>query len=346
MPVSYRDAGVDIEAGDQFVDNIAGLVESTSRPEVVGSLGGFSGLFALDPKRYKDPLLVSSTDGVGTKLKIAFLAGKHDTVGIDLVAMCVNDVVVTGAEPLFFLDYFATSRLELKQGHEILTGIAEGCRQAGCALVGGETAEMPGFYKPDEYDLAGFAVGVVERDRLLGTNRVQEGDVLLGFASTGLHSNGFSLVRKALRIEEHPEVLSTSPEGLCENLREALLRPTKIYVRPVLDLLPKVEVRGLAHITGSGLPGNVPRMFSETLAAEVSRQSWEVPAIFRTIQRLGQLSETEMLNTFNLGIGMVAALPNSSVKPAQSILKNHNLDSWVIGRIVRRKKPTADFLLV
>jgi phosphoribosylformylglycinamidine cyclo-ligase len=345
MPTSYRDAGVDINASDQFVDAITPMAESTFRPEVVGGLGGFSGLFALDPRRYRDPLLVSSTDGVGTKLKLAFLLGRHSTVGIDLVAMCVNDVVVTGAEPLFFLDYFATGKLQIAQGQEILRGIAEGCRQAGCALLGGETAEMPGFYAAGEYDLAGFAVGVVEREKLLGLSRVRSGDALLGLASTGLHSNGFSLVRRIVLGEGKPP-LEDRPPGLASTLGEELLRPTRIYVRAALDLIGQIELHGLAHITGSGLPGNLPRVFPATLAPEVQPGSWKVPPIYPYLQKMGEVGDAEMLSTFNLGVGMVAVLPPSELQRAQEVLARHQIDSWVIGRVVDRPEPTRDFLLL
>jgi len=337
MPTSYKESGVDIEAGDAFVDAIAPLAASTLRPEVIGSLGGFSGLFHIDTKKYRDPLLVSSTDGVGTKLKLAFLANRHDTVGIDLVAMSVNDVVVTGAEPLFFLDYFATSRLNVEQGRAVLTGIAEGCRQAGCALLGGETAEMPGFYSPGEYDLAGFAVGIVERGRLLGQHRVRHGDQVLGLASTGLHSNGFSLVRRVLVPDSGP----TAEPGLLEEL----LTPTRIYVKACLALAAAVDLHALAHITGSGLPGNVPRVVPESLAVEVDWGSWPVPDVFGRLERAGRIEQQEMLRTFNMGIGMVAILPPENVARAREVLAAHAIPCWSIGRITERPSNGEDFLL-
>jgi phosphoribosylformylglycinamidine cyclo-ligase len=335
MPITYRQAGVDIEAGDSFVDAIKPLVESTRRPEVEGSLGGFAGLFRLEPGRYREPLLVSSTDGVGTKLKVAFAAGRHDTVGIDLVAMCVNDLVVTGAEPLFFLDYFATGRLEVAQGRAVLEGIAEGCRQAGCALLGGETAEMPGLYAAGEYDLAGFAVGVVERSELLGPARVQAGDALLGVASSGLHSNGFSLARRVL-LEPGP----AGPELLAE-----LLRPTHIYVRLALALKQQVALHALAHITGSGLPGNLPRVVPDHLAVELVRGSWPEPDIFGRIRAAGPVEDAEMLATFNLGLGLVVLLPPADLPRARALAAEHGLASWEVGRVAPRAGG-ADFRLV
>ncbi len=345
MSLTYREAGVDIEAGDQFVDRIGPLAHSTFRPEVVGSLGGFSGLFALNARHFRDPILVSGTDGVGTKLKLAFLTGKHSTVGIDLVAMSVNDVVTTGAEPLFFLDYFATSKLDIEQGHQVIAGIAEGCRQAHCALLGGETAEMPGFYAPGEYDLAGFAVGVVERDELLGSHRVQAGDRILGLASTGLHSNGFSLVRRVLLEDQHLD-LTVVPPGFSQSLGEALIQPTRIYVRAALELKQKVELHALAHITGSGLPGNIPRVIPENLAAQVQLGSWPMAPIFDYIRKIGKIDDREMLQTFNCGVGMAAVLPASTVEAAQGVLEHHGISSWVIGSVIERRSPGEDFFFL
>ncbi|HUU02815.1 MAG TPA: phosphoribosylformylglycinamidine cyclo-ligase [Myxococcota bacterium] len=345
MSVTYRDAGVDIEAGEQFVKDIAPLVRSTQRPEVVGSLGGFSGLFALDPARYEDPLLVASTDGVGTKLKVANLVGKHSSIGIDLVAMCVNDIVVTGAEPLFFLDYFATAKLDPALGKEILTGIADGCRQAGCALLGGETAEMPGFYSPGDYDLAGFSVGVVERGNMLGSQRVRSGDVLLGLASSGLHSNGYSLARKVL-VDPDPAALRTACEGLDGTLGDELLKPTRIYVRLALDLVKETPLHALAHITGGGLPGNLPRVLPGHLTAEIRRSSWDQPAIFDLIRRKGGVSEQEMLSTFNLGLGMVAVLNPAGLKAAREVASRHGVECFPIGRVIERQDPTKELVLL
>jgi phosphoribosylformylglycinamidine cyclo-ligase len=345
MATTYRDAGVDIDAGGRFVDEIGPMVKTTMRPEVIGSLGGFSGLFSLNIGRYRDPLLVASTDGVGTKLKVAMLVQNHETVGIDLVAMCVNDIVVTGAEPLFFLDYFATARLDILQGKQVVAGIAEGCRQAGCALLGGETAEMPGFYQPGEYDLAGFAVGVVEREGVLGTHKVKEGDALLGLASSGLHSNGFSLVRKVL-IEEADGSLDAVPAGLSVPLGEELLRPTRIYTKLCLELFNKANVHALAHITGGGLPGNLPRVLPEDLRAQVHSGSWTVPPVFRLVQKTGSVEDAEMLRTFNLGLGMVVVLHPDSLDAAREVASRHGVESWPIGRVEKRKGSASRFVLV
>jgi len=329
---TYKDAGVDIAAGEKFVEEIGPIVKTTLRPEVIGSLGGFSGLFSLNAGRYRDPLLVAATDGVGTKLKVAKALDYHHTVGIDLVAMCVNDIIVCGAEPLFFLDYFATAHLKVEQGKQVVAGIAEGCRQAGCALLGGETAEMPGFYQPGEYDLAGFGVGVVERDGVLGTHKVKEGDVLLGLASSGLHSNGFSLVRKVL-MEPAGNRLDSVPEGLAVTLGEELLRPTRIYVKLCLDLIKQAEVHALAHITGGGLPGNLPRVLPEGMRAVVREGSWNIPPVFKLVQQAGGVEAAEMLKTFNLGVGMVAVLGPDSLEAAQKVATAHEVESWPIGRV-------------
>ncbi|MBN2494487.1 MAG: phosphoribosylformylglycinamidine cyclo-ligase [Deltaproteobacteria bacterium] len=336
MPTTYRESGVDIEAGERFVSQIAALAESTHRPEVIGSLGGFSGLFALRAGQLREPLLVASTDGVGTKLKIAFQAGRHDSVGIDLVAMCVNDLVVCGAEPLFFLDYFATAALDIEQGRQVVAGIAEGCRQAGCALLGGETAEMPGLYASGEYDLAGFAVGLVDRTALLSSERVRGGDVLLGLASSGLHSNGFSLVRKVLDLE------SAGGEQLDE-----LLIPTRIYVRSCLALRAQLgeDLHALAHITGGGLPGNLPRVLPGNLAVRIDPGSWTVPDVFVRIQSAGGIADQEMMRTFNMGIGMVAVLAPNRLDEALRILGEHGQSACPIGQVIDRADEQAPFVL-
>ena len=341
---TYKEAGVDIDAGEKFVEEISPIVKTTMRPEVIGSVGGFSGLFSLNVGRYRDPLLVAGTDGVGTKLKVANAVGNHETVGIDLVAMCVNDIVVCGAEPLFFLDYFATARLDVEQGKQVVTGIAEGCRQAGCALLGGETAEMPGFYQPGEYDLAGFGVGVVERDGVLGTHKVKEGDLLLGLASSGLHSNGFSLVRKVLM--EKPDALDSVPEGLSVTLGEELLRPTRIYVKLCLELIKQVEVHALAHITGGGLPGNLPRVLPDDLRAVVREGSWTVPPVFQLVQQAGQVEDAEMLRTFNMGVGMVAVVGPDSLDAAREMAAAQNVESWPIGQVEAGADAGTRFTLV
>jgi phosphoribosylformylglycinamidine cyclo-ligase len=333
MALTYRDAGVDIDEGDRLVELIKPLARPTLRKEVLAGIGGFGGLFALDVARWKEPVLVSGTDGVGTKLKVAFSADRHATVGIDLVAMCVNDVVVVGAEPLFFLDYFATGKLSAEQAAEVVKGIAEGCRQAGCALIGGETAELPGFYARGEYDLAGFAVGCVERSRILDGRAVAPGDAVLGIASSGLHSNGYSLARKAL-LERHP--LDWAPPELAgRTLADALLEPTRIYAKDVLALLASVPVKSLAHITGGGLPGNVPRNLPDATRAVLDARRWPRPPIFELVQREGEVPWDDMLLTFNMGLGLVAVLAPADVPAAQALLAGRGLASWLVGGIER-----------
>jgi len=297
---AYREAGVDIEAGDRLVDRIKPLARSTSRAEVVGGLGGFGGLFSV-PQGYDDPVLVSGTDGVGTKLLVAQTLGLHHSIGVDLVAMCVNDIAVLGAEPLFFLDYFATGRLEVDDAASVVAGIAEGCRQAGCALLGGETAEMPGMYAVGHYDLAGFAVGVVERAEIVDGSQVVPGDKLVGLPSSGLHSNGYSLVRKILDGSD----FSTDPGGLGRTLGDELLEPTRIYVKQLLSV--RGRFKAAAHITGGGLPGNVPRVLPKGAGAALHRDRWTEPPIFDLLRTRGQLTEDDMLSTFNCGLGMVLA---------------------------------------
>jgi phosphoribosylformylglycinamidine cyclo-ligase len=331
MALTYRDAGVDIDEGDRLVELIKPYAKPTLRPEVLAGIGGFGGLFALDVKKYREPVLVSGTDGVGTKLKIAFAADRHGTIGQDLVAMCVNDVAVVGAEPLFFLDYFATGKLSAEQGAEVVKGIAEGCRLAGCALIGGETAELPGFYAKGEYDLAGFAVGVVERSRIVDGKAVTPGDLVIGVASSGVHSNGYSLARKAL-LEKHP--LDARLDGLGgRTLADALLEPTRIYAKDVLALLEKVEVRSFAHITGGGLPGNVPRNLPDGTKAVLEEARWPRPPIFDVIEREGQVSRDEMHRTFNMGLGLVAVVAPKDEAAAHAILKARGLESWTVGTI-------------
>jgi phosphoribosylformylglycinamidine cyclo-ligase len=331
MALTYRDAGVDIDEGDRLVELIKPLARPTLRPEVVAGIGGFGGLFALDVARWKEPVLVSGTDGVGTKLKVAFAAGRHDTVGIDLVAMCVNDIAVVGAEPLFFLDYFATGKLSAEQGAAVVKGIAEGCRQAGCALIGGETAELPGFYARGEYDLAGFAVGCVERSRIVDGRAVAPGDVVIGVASSGLHSNGYSLARKAL-LETHP--LDWSPPELAgRTVADALLEPTRIYAKDVLALLGAAPVKALGHITGGGLPGNVPRNLPEGTKAVLDARRWPRHAIFDLIQREGEVPWDDMFLTFNMGLGLVVVVAPSDAAAAQAALAARGLASFLVGGI-------------
>jgi phosphoribosylformylglycinamidine cyclo-ligase len=319
--LSYRDAGVDIDAGDALVDAIKPFAKRTMRPEVLAGIGGFGALCEL-PTKYKQPVLVAGTDGVGTKLKLAFQLHKHDTVGIDLVAMSVNDVLVQGAEPLFFLDYFACGKLDNKVAASVVKGIAEGCEAAGCALVGGETAEMPGMYPEGEYDLAGFCVGVVEKDRILDGKSIVPGDVLLGLASSGPHSNGYSLVRKIIG-EEH----------LASDLADSLREPTRIYVKPVLKLLAGFPVKGLAHITGGGLVGNVPRVLPKGTKAVIAKKSWPRPQIFTWLQQAGNVAEEEMFRVFNCGIGMVVCVPADKVDTAKMLLKREGELAYEIGRI-------------
>ncbi|ABS26713.1 phosphoribosylformylglycinamidine cyclo-ligase [Anaeromyxobacter sp. Fw109-5] len=331
MSLTYRDAGVDIDEGDRLVELIKPHARPTLRPEVLAGIGGFGGLFALDVKKYREPVLVSGTDGVGTKLKVAFAANRHDTIGIDLVAMCVNDVAVVGAEPLFFLDYFGTGKLSAEQGAEVVKGIAEGCRQAGCALIGGETAELPGFYAPGEYDLAGFAVGCVERSRIVDGKGVAPGDVVVGVASTGLHSNGYSLARKAL-MDRHP--LDRRFDGLGgRTLGEALLEPTRIYAKDVLALLDAVPVKAFSHITGGGLPGNVPRTLPDGTRAVLEEKRWPRPAIFDLVEREGGVPRDEMYRTFNMGLGLVAVVAPGDEAAAHAALRARGLDAWTVGQI-------------
>lgn len=310
---TYRQAGVDIEAGNEFVRRITPLVRSTFRPEVLTDLGGFGGLFRFQADRYTDPVLVSGTDGVGTKLKIAFLMDRHETVGIDLVAMCVNDVAVSGAEPLFFLDYLATGKLSVERAEAIVRGIAEGCRQAGCALIGGETAEMPSFYADGEYDLAGFAVGVVDRPKLIDGRDIAPGDVLIGLASTGLHSNGYSLVRRVLLDECGLKMDSRLPE-LDQSLGEVLLTPTRIYAKQILELAREFSIKGVAHITGGGITENLPRVLPKGCRARIRRGDWPVPAIFGVIQQRGRVDRDEMYRVFNMGIGLILIVPQAAAE--------------------------------
>jgi phosphoribosylformylglycinamidine cyclo-ligase len=329
---TYREAGVNVDEGDRLVELIKPVAARTHGPEVLGGLGGFGGLFALQPGRFKAPVLVAGTDGVGTKLKLAFGSGRHATVGIDLVAMSVNDVCVSGAEPLFFLDYYATSRLRAEEAAEVIRGVAEGCRIAGCALLGGETAELPGFYQPGEYDLAGFAVGIVERSEIIDGRRVEIGDCIVGLESSGLHSNGFSLTRRILdqagrSLDQPVPELNGSP------LLDVLLEPTRIYCRAVQTLKEAVDVRALAHITGSGLPGNLPRVLPDGTRAVLHRAAWARPAIFGLLQAWGSVSEAEMARTFNLGIGMCAVVPREDVATALDRLARLGQGAHLIGTI-------------
>ncbi len=324
--LSYKDAGVDIDAGNALVERIKPIVKKTTRPEVLGSLGGFSGLFQLDTNRYQQPLLVSATDGVGTKLALAKRCNKHDTIGIDLVAMCVNDLVVCGAEPLFFLDYYATSQLEVDVAADVIKGIAKGCLQAGAALVGGETAEMPGMYQTKDYDLAGFCVGVVDKPKLITGDTVKAGDVLLGLSSSGPHSNGYSLIRKILDLNNS----DLNTKVATASLADALLAPTKIYVKTLLSLMQRVTIKAMAHITGGGLLENIPRVLPEYTQANIDTRAWQMPAIFDWLQQQGNIAQEEMWRTFNCGIGMVICV---SPDEANTALQQLGEDAKMIGKI-------------
>ena len=332
MGLTYRDAGVDQAAGDDLVERIKPLVRATMRPEVLAGVGGFAALCGI-PQGYREPLLVSGTDGVGTKLKIAFLTGRHDTVGIDLVAMCVNDVITCGAEPLFFLDYFATGRLEIGVAEQVISGIARGCTDAGCALVGGETAELPGFYADGEYDLAGFAVGVVERASVLDGRQVAVGDKLVGVASSGLHSNGYSLARKVVLEHLALPTGARPPELGGVTVGEALLTPTRIYARLVKALRATVAPHGIAHITGGGLPGNAPRMLGPGLALRFVNGSWSVPPIFDLIAR-GGVDTGEMRATFNVGLGLVVAVAPADADRAVAVCAEAGERATIVGEVV------------
>ena len=328
-PLSYRDAGVDIDAGNALIKQIGPIAKRTRRPEVLGGLGGFGALCAL-PTGYREPILVAGTDGVGTKLRLAMQYDRHDTVGIDLVAMCVNDLIVGGAEPLMFLDYYATGKLDVATATRVISGIGAGCELAGCALVGGETAEMPGMYEGEDYDLAGFCIGVVERDSILDGSKVQAGDRLIGLASSGPHSNGYSLIR---RILEQADFDADTLVGKTP-LMDALLEPTRIYVKSLLQVLAQSEVHALAHITGGGLPENLPRVLPEGVRARIDADSWEWPAVFRWLQEQGQVATAEMYRTFNCGVGMVMVVPESAVDQTLALLESSGEKAWLMGDII------------
>ena len=331
-PLTYKDAGVDIDAGNTLVENIKPLVAKTRRPEVLAGLGGFGGLFALPPGRYAEPVLVSGTDGVGTKLKLAQLTGCHDTIGIDLVAMCVNDILVHGAEPLFFLDYFACGQLDTGTATAVISGIADGCNQAGAALIGGETAEMPDMYADGEYDLAGFCVGAVERSRMIDGSLIGAGDAVIGIASSGPHSNGYSLIRKVLEIAEDTDIDGCRAESL-------LMEPTRIYVKTILALAQKVDIKGLAHITGGGITENLPRILAGKLHAEIVTGSWRQPTVFDWLQLTGHIETAEMRRTFNCGVGMVVIVARQSVDEALDTLGDSGEIAWQIGTVAAGDGP-------
>ena len=328
-PLTYRDAGVDIDRGDALVEAIRPIAASTHRPGVLGGLGGFGALFQIPAGAYRDPVLVAGTDGVGTKLKLAIELGRHDTIGIDLVAMCANDVLVQGAEPLFFLDYFATGRLDPEVARRVIAGIGEGCRQAGAALIGGETAEMPGMYAPEDYDLAGFCVGAVERDRIIDGTNVRAGDVVLGLASSGAHSNGYSLIRKVIEVSG---ARLDQPFGGA-TLADALLAPTRIYVKSLLPLMRELTVRACAHITGGGIPGNLPRVLPHGVRAVLDASSWPRPPIFAWLQEHGRIADDEMYRTFNCGLGMLVVVRPEDAERAQAQLAAAGEQVYRVGRI-------------
>lgn len=328
---TYKEAGVDVDAGNRAVELIKGHVRSTFRPGVLGNIGGFGGFFQLDVMKYREPILVSGTDGVGTKLKVAFMMDKHDTIGIDGVAMCVNDILVHGAEPLFFLDYIALGKLVPEKVADIVKGVAEGCKMAGCALLGGETAEMPGMYDEDEYDLAGFTVGVVDKTKIIDGSSIKENDIVIGIASSGLHSNGYSLARKVFF-----ELGNLSPKDYVEEfnqtLGEEILRPTKIYSK-VVKSLKDFNIHGMAHITGGGLVENLPRILPEGLEVKINTGSWEIPPVFDMIQKIGRVEDSEMYRTFNMGIGYVAIVPEEEADAILKVAVQQSEKAWVIGRV-------------
>ncbi len=338
--LSYRDAGVDIDAGDALVEAIKPYAKRTLRPEVLTGIGGFGALVEIS-KKYKNPVLVSGTDGVGTKLKLAFEWNKHDTIGIDLVAMSVNDILVQGAEPLFFLDYFACGKLDVPTATEVIKGIAAGCEQSGCALIGGETAEMPGMYPPGEYDLAGFAVGVVEKENIIDGKSIAVGDVVLGLASSGAHSNGYSLIRKI--IERAKPNLDADFHG--KTLREAILAPTHLYVKPMLELMKQLKVKGIAHITGGGLTDNIPRILQEGLSAIVQKNTWPRPPLFSWLQEHGNVVESEMHRVFNCGVGMVVVVGKNDANTAMELLRKQGETVWAIGSIEKQATGQAQTII-
>ena len=333
---SYKNAGVDVTAGYKSVELIKKCVQSTYTDGVISDIGGFGGLFAPNIKGMKEPILVSGTDGVGTKLKLAFLLDKHDTIGQDCVAMCANDIICSGATPLFFLDYVALGKNVPEVVATIVKGVTDGCKMAGCALVGGETAEMPGFYPVDEYDLAGFCVGIVDKEKIINSDNIEVGDKVIGITSSGVHSNGFSLVRKVFDVNK--ENLNEYREELGKTLGEALLAPTKIYVKPILKLLEQVNVKGISHVTGGGFYENLPRMLNDKVALNINKSSYELPAIFKLIQKEGNIPERDMYNTFNMGIGMSVIVPKDQVEKTLEILKAEGEEAYEIGEVISGNK--------
>jgi phosphoribosylformylglycinamidine cyclo-ligase len=341
-PLTYRDAGVDIDAGNALVEKIKPLAQRTMRPEVLGGVGGFGALVEVS-KKYKNPVMVAGTDGVGTKLKLAFRMKKHDTIGIDLVAMSVNDILVSGAEPIFFLDYFACSKLDVGVAASVVQGIAAGCEQANCSLIGGETAEMPGMYDPNEYDLAGFAVGLVEKNRIIDGKTIVPGDVVIGLASSGPHSNGYTLIRKVIAVSS-ADLFETFDET--RTIGQALLEPTRIYVKPVLEVLGKIPVKGLAHITGGGLTGNIPRVLPANAAARLDQSKWKRPTIFDWLQKHGKIEDAEMHRTFNCGIGMVVVVAKEDAEKTIDLFNGLGVEALEIGKIVERDAAEPQTVIV
>jgi phosphoribosylformylglycinamidine cyclo-ligase len=337
---TYKDSGVDIDKANDFIERIKPLIKTTARKEVISGIGGFGGLFRFDYSKFKNPILVSSTDGVGTKLKIAHLMDKHDTIGIDLVAMSVNDVVVQGAEPLFFLDYLATGKIEVEKSVKIVEGVVAGCKQAGCTLIGGETAEMPGFYKDGEYDLAGFCVGVVDSEKLIDGSTISVNDRIIGVASSGLHSNGFSLARKIL-LDDAKLQVTDRVSGLAKTIGEELLEPTRIYVKPILNLLKNFNVKGLVHITGGGFYDNIPRIIPQSCRCIISGNSWEIPPIFQVMKEIGNVDEKEMFRVFNMGIGMMIVVPEKESEEVAHRLEVLGEKAYIIGTVEKREKEQA-----
>jgi len=342
---TYKSSGVDIDAGNLFVDLIKPLAKSTANKQVLGKLGGFSGAYELPLKQYKNPILLAAADGVGTKLKIAFMTGRFDTVGIDLVAMNVNDIVTCGADPLFFLDYIATSKLNPQEGAEIVKGIVKGCKQAGCALLGGETAEMPGFYKKDEFDLAGFVVGIVDKGQVIDGSGVKAGDAVIGIASSGLHSNGYSLARKAL-LGRNKYKLSDKPKPLKRSLADELLEPTRIYVKSILNLRKSFEIKAAAHITGGGLLENIPRVIPKNCAVEIDSSSWKLPPIMELIKQKGRIDQEEMYRTFNCGIGMVLVVDSKDAGKVLRRLGTLKERASLIGEVRKKKRQENQVIII
>lgn len=342
---TYRKAGVDIDSAASFVERIKPLIKRTFRKEVMSHIGGFGGLFHLEIGKFKDPVLVSSADGVGTKLKVAQMMDKHDTVGIDLVAMSVNDVLVQGAEPLFFLDYIATGKLNIERNLHIIEGIVKGCQEAGCALLGGETAEMPGFYEDDEYDLAGFCVGVVDADKLIDGSEIRVGDRIIGITSSGIHSNGFSLVRRIL-FEERKYSVYDRIQGLDDPLGVELLKPTRIYVRPILNVIKKFGIKGLVHITGGGFLENIPRILPQPCRAIILKNSWQIPPLFIILQEMGNIDEYEMFRVFNMGIGFIAIVSEKEAPELVSYLEQLGQTAYTIGIIEKRSENQLPILFI